>query len=84
MNANLHIDNPKAFLDPVFMKYGVEVYSYEYAELMRKENLELKKKGRRIYNILPQAGFQEKVLTSKADIVICGGSRGLICLILAS
>lgn len=76
MNANLHIDNPKAFLDPVFMKYGVEVYSYEYAEMMRAENLELKKKGRRIYNILPQAGFQEKVLTSKADIVICGGSRG--------
>lgn len=64
------------YLDPVFAKYGMEVYTYDYAQMLRKENVELKKKGKRIYNIIPQAGFQEKVLTSRADIVICGGSRG--------
>lgn len=63
-------------LDPVFLEYGMEVYTYEYIEELRKENLELKRKGKRIYNIVPQAGFQEKVLTSEADIVICGGARG--------
>lgn len=63
-------------LDPVFLKYGMEVYTYEYAEQLRRENLELKKKGKRIWNIIPQAGFQEKVLTSQADIAIVGGSRG--------
>ena len=54
----------------------MEVYTYEYAEQLRRENLELKKKGKRIWNIIPQAGFQEKVLTSQADIAIVGGSRG--------
>lgn len=63
-------------LDPVMLEHGMEVYTYEFAEMLRKENVDLKRKGRRIYNIIPQAGFQEKVLTSKADIVICGGSRG--------
>ena len=62
--------------DPVFLEYGMEVYTYEYAEKIRMENLDLKRKGKRLYNIIPQAGFQEKVLTSQADIVICGGSRG--------
>lgn len=66
----------KKYLDPVMLEYGIEVYSYEYAEMMREENLELKRKGKRIYNLLPQAGFQEKVLISDADIVICGGARG--------
>lgn len=64
------------YLDPVFLKYGQEVYTYEYAEKLRKENLDLKRTGKRLWNIIPQAGFQEKVLTSRADIVICGGSRG--------
>lgn len=68
--------NESSYLDPVFAEYGMEVYTYEYAEKLRKENVELKKKGKRIYNIIPQAGFQEKVLTSPADIVVCGGSRG--------
>ena len=66
----------KKYLDPVFLDYGIEVYSYEYAEMLRKENLDLKRHGKRIYNIIPQAGFQEKVLTSPADIAIVGGSRG--------
>ena len=64
------------YYDPVFLKYGMEVYSYDHIEELRKENLELKRKGRRSYNLIPQAGFQEKVLTSNADIVICGGKRG--------
>ena len=68
------IDERK-YLDPVFLEYGMEVYSNEYIEMLRKENLELKQKGKRSYNLIPQSGFQEKVLTSTADIVICGGGN---------
>ena len=64
------------FLDPVFQEYGMNVYTYEWAERLRKENLDLKRRGKRSYNLLPQAGFQEKVLTNEADIIICGGARG--------
>lgn len=63
-------------LDPVFLEYGMEVYTYEYIEELRKENLELKRRGKRSYNLIPQAGFQEKVLTNGADIKIVGGERG--------
>ena len=64
------------YLDPVFLKYGQEVYTYDYIEELRKENLDLKRKGKRSYNLIPQAGFQENVLTNEADIKIIGGSRG--------
>lgn len=70
------ISDERQYLDPVFLKYGMEVYSTEYIEMLRAENLELKKKGRRTYNLIPQAGFQENVLISEADIIICGGVRG--------
>lgn len=63
-------------LDPVFAEYGMDVYTYDYVETLRKEVLELKKKGKRSYNLIPQAGFQEKVLTNEADIIVCGGKRG--------
>lgn len=66
----------RKYLDPVFLQYGMEVYSNEYIEELRAENLRLKEKGRRSYNLIPQAGFQEKVLTTEADIKIIGGSRG--------
>jgi hypothetical protein len=78
MSAENLIENKK-YLDPDFLEdFGMEVYTYDYIEKLRKENLEIKKKGdaARLWNIVPQAGFQEKVLTSLADIVICGGSRG--------
>ena len=75
MTQQTVIDERK-FLDPVFLEFGMEVYSNEYIESLRQENLELKRKGKRSYNLIPQAGFQEKVLTSLADIVICGGVRG--------
>ena len=68
--------NERQYLDPVFLEYGQEVYSNEYIQKLREENLELKRKGKRSYNLIPQAGFQEKVLTSLADIIICGGVRG--------
>lgn len=64
------------YLDPVFLKMGRKVYTYEYVEKLRKENLELKKDGRPIYNLIPQKGFQEKVLLTQADIKIVGGKRG--------
>lgn len=66
----------RQYLDPVFLQYGVEAYSSEYINSLREENLDLKRKGKRSYNIIPQSGFQEKVLTNLADIVICGGVRG--------
>ena len=66
----------RQYLDPVFLEYGMEVYTYEFAEILRKENVELKRSGKRSYNLLPQAGFQENVLTNEADIIVCGGVRG--------
>ena len=64
------------YLDPVFAQYGKRVYTYEYIEKLRKENLQLKKDGKPIYNLIPQKGFQEKVLLTQADIKIVGGKRG--------
>ena len=64
------------YLDPVFLKMGKKVYTYEYVEKLRKENLENKKDGKPIYNLIPQKGFQEKVLLTQADIKIVGGKRG--------
>lgn len=64
------------YIDPVFAKMGKRVYTYEYVEKLRKENLQLKKDGKPIYNLIPQKGFQEKVLLTQADIKIVGGKRG--------
>jgi len=75
MNDKKVIDESR-YLDPVFKEYGMEVYTYNYIEMLRKEVLECKKKGKRSWNLIPQAGFQEKVLTSEADIIIAGGARG--------
>ena len=69
------IDDSK-FLDPVFAEYGIDVYDYEFIEKLRAENLELKRRGRRSYNLIPQAGFQEQVLLNEADIKIIGAERG--------
>ena len=63
-------------LDPVFLKMGRKVYTYDYVEQLRKDNLQLKKDGKPIYNLIPQKGFQEKVLLTQADIKIVGGRRG--------
>ena len=64
------------YIDPVFAKVGKRVYTYEYVEKLRKENLQLKKDGKPIFNLIPQKGFQEKVLLTQADIKIVGGKRG--------
>ena len=64
------------YIDPVFAKMGKRVYTYEYIEKLRKENLQLKKDGKPIYNLIPQKGFQETVLLTQADIKIVGGRRG--------
>lgn len=68
-------ENPANY-DPVFLKYGMKVYSQEYIKKLREENLELKIKGKRITNLVPQEGFQERVCLADADLVICGGRRG--------
>lgn len=69
------IDTEK-YLDPVFLRHGQRVYTYDLVERIREDNLGRKKDGRRIFNMCPQAGFQEKVLTTQADIKIVGGKRG--------
>lgn len=63
-------------IDPVFAKYGMKVYTYEYIQTLRKENLDAKRDGKRTLNEIPQSGFQEKVLLTDADIKIIGGKRG--------
>ena len=64
-------------LDPVFLKMGKKVYTYEYIEQLREENKRKKANGERmLYNLIPQKGFQERVLRTQADIKIVGGRRG--------
>jgi len=55
---------------------GQEIYSYEFIEGIREENTTLASNNLPRFNICPQAGFQEQVLTNDADILICGGRRG--------
>jgi len=69
-------ENKNIDIDPVFAKYGMTVYTYEHIQELRKENLEKKRSGKKIWNLIPQSGFQEKVLTTNADIKIIGGRRG--------
>lgn len=76
-------EEAKKHYDPDFYEAGMLlngepciVYDHEFIDEVRKENLELKRLGKRVYNLVPQAGFQEKVLTNEADIIICGGRRG--------
>lgn len=69
------VDESK-WLDPVFLKYGMKVYTYEYVQHLRKENLQRKRDGKKLLNLIPQAGFQEDVLLIDADVKICGGKRG--------
>lgn len=64
------------YLDPVFLQYGKEVYTQEYIDILRKNNLDLKRKGKRVWDMVPQAGFQENVSFIEADIKIIGGKRG--------
>ncbi len=66
----------REYLDPVFLEYGMEVYTYEFVQKLRRENLELKRNGKKINNLIPQAGFQEQVMLQTADIQIIGGKRG--------
>lgn len=63
-------------LDPVFASYKLNVYDYAYIEELREDNLERKRNGKKSCNLIPQKGFQEKVLTQVADIQIIGGKRG--------
>lgn len=69
-------------LDPVFLNVGQRVFTNEYVEKLRKENLDIKRgKGKKtksgtLNNLIPQSGFQEQVLLCDADIKIIGGKRG--------
>jgi len=63
-------------IDEVLSHDGQIVYSNSFAERLRAENLEKIKRGEPIRKIIPQAGFQEEVLTNNADVLIIGGRRG--------
>jgi hypothetical protein len=64
------------YLDPVFLDNGQEVYSYEFIEKLRDDNLKLKSQGKPIYALVPQKGFQERVCEADADLLIIGGKKG--------
>ncbi len=70
------IRDDSKYLDPVFLKYGQKVYTYEFIEMLREENLQLKLQGKRSYNLVPQKGFQERVEEADADLLIIGGKKG--------
>jgi len=55
---------------------GQEVYSNEYAQMVRDDNVVRAKQMMPIFNFLPQSGFQEDVLTCEADVKMVGGRRG--------
>ncbi|MFR1667679.1 MAG: terminase family protein [Alistipes sp.] len=63
-------------LDPVFLSVGQEVYTNEYVQQLREENIRLKAEGKEIYNHIPQEGFQEEVTIKDADFLLIGGKRG--------
>lgn len=63
-------------IDEILSNDGVTVYSNEFAKRLNEENLDRVKRGEPIRKIIPQAGFQEEVLTNEADILIIGGRRG--------
>ena len=64
------------YLDPVFLKRGQKVYTYDFIELLREENLEIKRKGGHSYNLVAQKGFQERIMEADADLLIIGGKKG--------
>lgn len=75
MKAKKKVDDSK-YLDPVFAEYGMKVYTNEYAQMIRKDNLEKKSNGKKITNLIPQEGFQETVYLADADVLIIGGKKG--------
>ena len=58
--------------DPVFLKYGQQVYSSNFIKDLREEILA----GENDSDLIPQEGFQESVCLNDADVLIVGGRRG--------
>lgn len=64
------LDSEKGIYDPVFDKYGMQVYTEEYVDKLRHSP-----NAREEY-IIPNKGHQEEFLTTKAQIAIFAGVRG--------
>lgn len=64
-------------LDPVFARFGQKVYTYEYIEKLREENLRLKSSGKPVFNLIPQKGMQEDITMMDSDFIIAGSVRGV-------
>lgn len=62
--------------DEVFKSVDQDILTYSTIKELRKDNLDRKRNGKKVYNMIPQAGFQERVLLIDADIQIIGGKRG--------
>lgn len=60
------------YANGIYAADGQKVFSYDYIEKLRNEDA----KERNPYKIVAQRGGQENILSSNADIIICGGSRG--------
>lgn len=73
---NTETRDESQILDPVFASVGMKVYTYQHIEELREKNLQLKIQGKKIYDLVPQKGFQERVCEADADVVICGGKKG--------
>jgi len=66
----------RQYLDPVFLRYGQEVYTNDFAQSIRDDVLDRKTKGKRLINLIPQEGFQERVCLAEADLLVVGGRKG--------
>jgi len=66
----------KAHLDPIFLKFGQKVYTHDYACELRENVLKAKTTRKPLKYLIPQDGFQEKVMVADADLLIIGGKKG--------
>ena len=63
-------------IDRVLSREGRIVYTTDWANRLREENLEKLKNKKPIKKFIPQEGFQEKVCVNQADVLFIGGKRG--------
>lgn len=63
-------------IDEILSYEGFTVYSNEFAERLRADNIERLRQKKQIFKMIPQSGFQENVCINEADVLFIGGKRG--------
>ena len=58
-------------IDEILSYEGFTVYSNEFAERLRADNLERLRQKKQIFKMIPQSGFQENVCINEADVLFC-------------